>query len=720
MNIEGKTEQNTVRSIPKDNTVYKEMRELVERLNRYSHDYYVNNKSDVTDYEFDMLYKHLQDMEANAGFSYSDSPTRRVGSDLTTDGFRNVTRLDMMGSVENCYDYDSITKYFKGLWNSYKVDPVNAKDIEFFERYDNFLCVEPKYDGLSCSVVYEYGVLTQASTRGDGFTGADVTANIKKVSGVPEVIPSVSSSPRFEVRGEVLMPRSTFAILNEQRLATGQKTFANERNAAAGSLKQLDPEITASRGLVFMPYNVIAEKCIEVSPFSSMRRYFQSELVHKYLPSLGFNETPYVLCMPDNLELILRLFREKIMPTLDIVMDGAVVKVEDKSIQDSMGGFSAKCPVWCRAMKWKAESYTATAVLRGIEWTVGRTGRINPTAAFDPVEISGSTVSRATLNNIDYIKKLDLHIGDVITVQKAGEVIPQVTGKVGGRNDCGDMNAPDVCPECRGAVRRILNANGGESVGLYCTNPSCQGRSRAAVEYYCSKTCMDIDGFGRSTVDMLFETGLVKTWRDLYGLTAERLVRVGFTEYTADAMVSAIMSAARKASPARMLWSLGAPCVGRKTCEKLVSVFGGIKTIYDKLNGMSSDAIIKHLISSGFGKVVSAAISSWLNDTGFDDIKHYIDMPLELISDSATAAAADFSVLPLDGKKFLATGTLAGYTRDGIRDAVISAGGEFMSAVSKNLDYLIVGANAGSKLDKAKKIGVKILTENEFNQMIGK
>lgn len=703
-----------------DNAVYKEMRGLVERLNRYSHDYYVNNKSDVTDYEFDMLYKRLQEMEVNTGFSYSDSPTRRVGSDLSSDGFMQVTRSDMMGSVENCYDYESITRYFKGLWDSYKADPANAASAGFFERHDNFLCVEPKFDGLSCSIVYEYGVLTQASTRGDGFTGADVTANIKKVSGVPETIPSVSSSPRFEVRGEVLMPRSTFVRLNEQRLATGQKTFANERNAAAGSLKQLDPEITASRGLVFMPYNVIAEKCIEVSPFSSMRRYFQSEIVHVYLPTLGFNESPYLLCAPENLGLTLKQFREKIMPRLDIVMDGAVVKVEDKSIQDRIGGFSAKCPVWCRAMKWKAESYTATAVLRGVEWAVGRTGRINPTAVFDPVEISGSTVSRATLNNADYIKKLDLHIGDVITVQKAGEVIPQVTGKAGGRGGDGDVPVPDVCPGCGGSIRRVSIADGGESVGLYCMNPSCQGRSRSAVEYYCGKTCMDIDGFGRSTVDRLFDTGLVRTWRDLYDLTAERLTGIGFTEYTAAAMVDAVASAVRKASPARLLWSLGTPCVGRKTCEKLVSAFGGLCAMYDELHDMTADDIKARLVSSGFGQVVSAAISSWMNGTGFDDIKYYIDMPSGVVTGSAAGSDTAPSTRPLAGKKFLATGTLSGYTRDGIRDAVTSAGGEFMSTVSKNLDYLIVGVNAGSKLDKAKKIGVRILTEDEFNQMIGR
>lgn len=716
------TEIKEKHGMPADNTVYKEMRGLVERLNRYSYDYYVNNKSDVTDYEFDMLYKRLQEMEADTGFSYSDSPTRRVGSDLSSDGFMQVTRSDMMGSVENCYDYESITRYFKGLWDSYKADPANAASARFFDRHDNFLCVEPKFDGLSCSIVYEYGVLTQASTRGDGFTGADVTANIKKVSGVPEAIPSVSSSPRFEVRGEVLMPRSTFVRLNEQRLATGQKTFANERNAAAGSLKQLDPEITASRDLVFMPYNVIAEKCIEVSPFSSMRRYFQSEIVHVYLPTLGFNESPYLLCAPENLGLTLKQFREKIMPRLDIVMDGAVVKVEDKSIQDRMGGFSAKCPVWCRAMKWKAESYTATAVLRGVEWAVGRTGRINPTAVFDPVEISGSTVSRATLNNADYIKKFDLRIGDVITVQKAGEVIPQVTGKAAGRGGDGDVPVPDVCPGCGGSIRRVSNAGGGESVGLYCMNPSCQGRSRSAVEYYCGKTCMDIDGFGRSTVDRLFDAGLVRTWRDLYDLTVKRLVGIGFTEYTAAAMVTAVASAARKASPARLLWSLGAPCVGRKTCEKLVSVFGGLGAMYDELRDMTADDISARLVSSGFGQVVSAAISSWLNGAGFDDIRYYIDMPSGVVTGSAAVAGPDTapSARPLAGKKFLATGTLSGYTRDGIRDAVTSAGGEFMSTVSKNLDYLIVGANAGSKLDKAKKAGVRILTEDEFNQMIGR
>lgn len=717
------TELKEKHGVPADNAVYKEMRDLVERLNRYSHDYYVNNKSDVTDYEFDVLYKRLQKMETDTGFSYSDSPTIRVGSDLSADGFRKVTRSDMMGSVENCYDYESITKYFNGLWDSYKADPANTENVKFFERYCNFLCVEPKFDGLSCSIVYEYGVLTQASTRGDGFTGADVTANIKKVSGVPEMIPAVSFSPRFEVRGEVLMPRSTFARLNEQRLTTGQKTFANERNAAAGSLKQLDPEITASRGLVFMPYNVIAEKCIEVSPVSSMRRYFQSEIVHVYLPTLGFNKSPFVLCSPENLGLALKKFREKIMPELDIAMDGAVVKVEDKSEQDRMGGFSAKCPAWCRAMKWKAESYTATAILRDVEWAVGRTGRINPTAVFDPVEISGSTVSRATLNNADYIKKLDLHIGDVVTVQKAGEVIPQVTGKIGGQDGGGNVPVPDVCPGCGGSIRRVSNADGGESAGLYCMNPSCQGRSRSAVEYYCSKTCMDIDGFGRSTVDRLFDTELVKTWRDLYDLTADCLVRAGFTEYTAAAMVTAVASAARKASPARMLWSLGAPCVGRKTCEKLVVLFGGLGVMYDELHDMTSDRVKDLLISSGFGKVVSAAISSWLNETGIDDIKYYIDAPLGLLPDSAVSVTRSDTApaaLSLAGKKFLATGTLSGYTRDGIRDAVTSAGGEFMSTVSKNLDYLIVGANAGSKLDKAKKIGVKILTEDEFNQMIGR
>ena len=344
---------------------YTLMRKLVDEIKKYSRSYYIDNVSLISDYEFDMKFKELQQMEEDLNFVFDDSPTKKVGSDLQ-EGFKEVKHEIQMGSVENCYDYPSIVKYFTNIWNDYKKNPSNSVNVDFYKNHSSFLIVEPKFDGLSCSLIYQYGHLVQASTRGNGFIGSDITENIKCVSGVPQHIPMMSGSKRFEVRGEVLMPKSTFNRLNEERAKNGDKLFANARNAASGSLKQLDPLVTKERDLIFMPYNAFCKDDLHFSPFGSYNRYNENEIVCYLLPSMGFNTFPYILCNVEQLEAALESFKEKIFTNQDYCMDGAVVKLNDLMLQDEMG-YDKKCPDWCRAMKWKQESTCVTTILRDVE-----------------------------------------------------------------------------------------------------------------------------------------------------------------------------------------------------------------------------------------------------------------------------------------------------------------------------------------------------------------
>ena len=710
---------------------YAKMCALKDELNKYTKSYYVDNVSLISDYEFDMKMKELQKMEEELNFVFPDSPTIKVGSDLSENsGFRNYPHKIQMGSVENCYDYESISAYFNKLWESYCNDPANSANVRFYKQYKNWLIVECKFDGLSCSLHYEYGKLILALTRGDGTTGAVITENAKVIDGIPEYIPQISHVPHMEVRGEVLMPKSTFTRLNAERAQNGEKLLANERNAASGSLKQLDPNVTKSRGLIFIPYNVFSNGDLHISPFGSYNRYSQIEIVHYYLVSLGFKESPYLYCNPDSLSEILELFKLTIWKYQDYCMDGAVVKLNDKLLQDRYG-YDKKYPDWCRAMKWKADSTKRQTRLLDVEWSVGKTGKITPTAILEPCEINGSVISRATLNNMDYIKEIDAHIGDMVTVEKAGEVIPQITAsEIDVEEYTFDINPPEVCPICGEVLTKKIKQDGEETVNLYCTNKKCPGINKEKLKYYCSKECMDIDTLGDKTIDFLNDRTLLTQWKDVYYLNECDLAVVGgYTVYSAHKLLNAIKDSVSKADPATLLYSIGIDGIGKKTMTKIMDYFKSFKNLIDFWEHEDSftDLLINEV---GIGEVSARAFYEWMKDYGTDAINFYTNYKdivpeevyenLPLAFNTSIGEKQKVESGPLSGLVLLATGTLKNYSRDGIRSEIIKNGGTYASGMSKKLNYLIVGESAGpSKLQKAKDMGIRMISESDFVKLIG-
>lgn len=735
-----------------EQNIESKMRALVDKLNAYNKSYYVENKSRISDYEFDMMMKDLQEMERTSGVILPDSPTQKVGSDLSDgSGFKEFKHQIPMGSIENCYDYDSIISYFEKIYDKIK------NDYEFRRCQTAgvpFLCIEPKFDGLSCALVYRYGKLESGSTRGDGNIGADITANIKYVDGVLEFVKEWENLPYIEVRGEVLMPKSVFNRLNEKRANNGQTQFANERNAASGSLKQLDPKVTAERHLRFIAYNILFENNdAEMMYLSSGRDprgisnhnpyqhpyYTQYDFVHDQLRKCGFNhcpetgeiDVPVRTCGLDRNFIIgiLEEFKNEIMPNSDFAMDGVVIKLNSKYFQTYFG-YKKKCPDWCRAMKWKADSVKKRTKLIDVEWTVGKTGKLTPTAVFEPVNINGSTISRATLNNPDYILKYDLHYGDYVTVERAGEVIPFISGGAFmGSEPRGESKVliPTVCPSCGSILYHKTNITGEDSSDLYCENHECPAQLKEKLIYYCSKPCMDIDGFGKKTIDQMFGK-ILHSWKDLYDLTPEVLEGFGYTAYSARKMTDSISAAVRskKATPDALLFSTGINGVGKRLTTRIMSLFNN--DLSELLNAYKETdfAFMNNLISE-VGPVAAGRFYDWMkNEGGVDVINFYLnysnpDYPDRKFNTGSTIKSKDNLETPgksLNGKTFLATGTLSGFTREGIKEEVENHGGTWASGVSKNLDYLIVGEKAGSKLEKAKKLNVSVLTEQEFLNMI--
>lgn len=752
-----------------EQNIKSKMKSLVDRLNGYNKSYYVDNESKISDYEFDMMMKELQEMERTSGIILPDSPTQKVGSDLSVNsGFKEFKHQIPMGSIENCYDYDSIVAYFDKIYNKIKNDP-EFKKCE--KAGIPLLCIEPKFDGLSCALTYRYGKLESGSTRGDGNIGADITANIKYVEGVPEFIEEWKNLPYMEVRGEVLMPKSVFSKLNEKRSRQGLPLFANERNAASGSLKQLDPKVTAERHLRFIAYNILFENNDAEMMYMSVKddprgilkfnpwqhpNYTQYDFVHGQLRMYGFNHCPTTgeMDVPvrtsgmDKLaiETILEEFKNEIMPNSDFAMDGVVIKLNSKYFQTYFG-YKKKCPDWCRAMKWKADSTKKRTKLIDVEWTVGKTGKLTPTAIFEPVNINGSTISRATLNNPDYILKYDLHYGDYVTVEKAGEVIPYISGGASmGSEPRGENRVmiPTVCPSCGSILYHKTNLTTGEdSSDLYCENHNCPAQRKEKLIYYCSKPCMDIDGFGKKTVDQMFGK-ILHSWKDLYSLTPDMLESFGYTAYSAKKMVDSISAAviSKKATPDTLLFSTGINGVGKRLTSRIMEEFDNnlsrLLELYkdiesaDNILDMKTGVEFMSKLINAVGSAAAYNFYKWFKEEGKETIEFYLnysnpDYPNRKFNtgstikskvDNSERAEANSDSVSLNGKSFLATGTLSKFTREGIKEEVEKHGGKWASGVSKNLDYLIVGEKAGSKLDKAMKLGVSTITEEEFLNMI--
>lgn len=651
----------------------KRAEELRDILNYHSHKYYVEDSPEIEDFEYDRLMRELSDIEDKyPDLVTPDSPTRRVGG--SADGqFEPVEHTVQMASLQDAFSIDELRAFDK------RVREVVS---------DAVYVVEPKIDGLSVSVEYENGVFYRGSTRGDGIIGENVSANLCTVGSIPLKIKE--NLPSIEVRGEVYMPRDVFIKLVEQQENNDEKPFKNPRNAAAGSLRQKNPKITATRKLDIFVFNI---QRIEGKELTSHKQSLD------YLKELGFKTVPfYTLCKNID-EAIAEINRiGEIRGTLPFDIDGAVIKVDDFAQREALGSTS-KFPKWAVAFKYPPEEKQTKVV--DIEINVGRTGVLTPTAVFEPVLVAGSTVSRATLHNQDFIAEKDIRIGDTVIIRKAGDIIPEVLGVVEHGENSAPYTMPEICPSCGAKVAR----EDGEAA-VRCLNTDCPAQLLRNLIHFCSRDAMDIEGLGESNLELFVNEGLIKTPADIYTVKEEQIIPLErMAEQSAKNIVDAI-NKSKENDLAKLLFALGIRHIGQKAAKLLSERFG---TMSEVMNA-SFDEI---MTIDGFGKIMAESVVG------------YFAMPQthELI-DRLMAAGLNMKSLKevkdmrFAGKTFVLTGTLPTYSRKEAAEIIESFGGKTASSVSKKTDYVLAGEEAGSKLKKATDLGITIISEDDFNSMI--
>ena len=667
----------------------KRILELIKEIRYHDHRYYVLSDPEITDLEYDMLYKELERLEnENPDLIQPDSPTRRVGSDLQNE-FKPVPHRYPMLSLANTYneselwDFDRRVK--EGLPPGEKVEYV----------------VEYKIDGLSVSLRYENNLLSVAATRGDGTTGEDVTLNVKTIKSVPlsihrDALPGgVPSS--FEVRGEAYMEKAVFERLNNERTARGEKIFANPRNLASGTLKLLDPSESAKRPLQIFTYYFMSPE----SPNQS-----QFEVLH-YLQKLGFRvNTAYRLCQ--NIEEVLEYCHELEVKRDDLPyeVDGVVIKVNSFRKQEILGSI-AKSPRWACAFKFKAKQ--AKTILHSITWQVGRTGAITPVAELEPVFLAGSTISRATLHNFDEISRKDIRKGDTVIIEKGGDVIPKVVSVV--LEERPESSTPElppaVCPVCGTEVFRP-----GNEVAFYCENGECAAQIKGRIEHFASRGAMDIEGLGSSITELFVELGFLKTYADIYRLYERELelkMMERFGEKSIDNLLKAIEES-KKRPFHKVLFALGIRYVGAGAAKKLADHFGSLDSL---MNAGREEITAVYEI----GDSIAGSVRQFFSDAhNLHLIAELKKAGLNFEAEKRDEVADNF----FKNRLFVLTGTLSRLKRDDAADKIASLGGKTASSVSKNTDYVIAGESAGSKLDKAQKLGVKVIDEETFIDHLAK
>jgi len=663
----------------------------IEKLRKYIDDmryrYHVLNEPGVTDADYDSLMDELVKLEKEFPEFYSStSPSQKVGG-KPIDKFKSIRHQSPMISLNDAFDEEEMKEWFARM-----VRLVGEKPL----KESGFYC-EIKMDGLAVSLVYEKGELKYGATRGDGITGEDITENIKTIKSIPLTLRSDSKyfeyakEHRVEIRGEIYMPIKSFDNLNADRLNAGEALFANPRNAAAGSVRQLDPQIAASRNLDFMGYGLIG--------FETKTH----EEEHEIIKDLGLPTNKYNQFEPD-LEHIFKLWHEweKLRPKLPYQIDGMVVNVNDEKLFGRLG-IVGKSPRAAIAFKWPAEE--VTTVIEEIEVRVGRTGVLTPTAYLKPAEVAGSTVSKATLHNADEIERKDIRIGDTVVIRKAGDIIPEVVKSIKelrtGKEKKFQM--PKECPMCGGPVYR----KEGE-VAYRCANTKCFAIEKRALEHFVSKAAFDIDGLGEKIIEQLFNEGLIKDASDLFTLKTgdlEPLER--FAEKSASNLVESIQTH-REISLERFVYALGIPMVGSETAVDLAKKFANLDNFLEaKREDLNS--------IYGIGEKVADSIYHWLsNDRNREYVKRLLDNGVKVKSYHSPIISNK-----LQGKIFVVTGTLESMSRNDAHKRIIELGGKIGSSVSNNTDYLVVGEDPGSKVEKANKLGVTQLNEKEFLEIIG-
>ncbi len=644
-----------------------EYQNAVEQLKKYSYHYYVLDDPITTDEEYDILYHQVVAYEhEHPNEILSDSPTQRVG-DQPQDKFDKAPHLSRMWSLEDLFNEDELETWVNRITKSYG-------NVRFY--------CEPKFDGASLNLIYDNGALVQAITRGDGTLGEDVTQNAKTIQSIPLTI---DYKDRIEIRGEVVIFKEDFEKINEERLRNGESLFANPRNAAAGSLRQLDTRITASRRLVFMPYGIGANNLVLKNLSERM----------EWVYALGFRN-PHMTHLCETAEQIETFYHEMRVErdNFAMLLDGMVIKVDAIAVQDELG-YTVKNPRWAAAYKFPAiEKLTR---LREVILQVGRSGVVTPVAIVEPVSIEGVVVERSTLHNFDEIERKDIRIGDKVIILRSGDVIPKIVKVITSERDGSEqvIERPKHCPVCG---CELLD----EGALIKCQNLSCEARVVNSIIYFASKQCLNIDGLGEKIVEALHESGLVREVNDLFGLTMEQLLSLeGFKEKKSRNLIEAI-AAARGCDCWRFINGLGIEHIGEVASKSLCIAFG---TAFDTATREEILAL------EGFGGEMVESLLEFVR-VNQDKIEK-----LRNILTPVSPVKIEASDNPFKGKSVVITGAMS-VPRDAIKVMLEELGAKVVSSVSKKTDFVIYGEDAGSKYDKAVELGVSLLTESEFREKL--
>lgn len=652
--------------------IEKKIEELRKTLRYHSDRYYNDDAPEIEDYEYDMMMRELKELEEKyPEYDTPDSPTKKVGG-VADNSFESVTHSVRMESLQDAFSKDELREF------SNRVEDT-VSDVNYV--------VEPKIDGLSVSLEYRDGVFLRGSTRGNGDVGEDVSGNLRVIHNIP--LKLNKSIPYIEVRGEVYMPKKSFERVVDRQIINGEKPFKNPRNAAAGSLRQKDSSVAASRGLDIFVFNIQQIEGVELSSHKESL---------DFIKELGFNTIPTYKKVDNIEDAIAEIDRiGEARGSLEYDIDGAVIKVDDFSQRDILGS-TAKYPKWAIAFKYPPEEKQTK--LLDIEIAVGRTGVLTPTAILESVHLAGTTVSRATLHNQDFINEKGIAIGDVVTVRKAGDIIPEVLC-VNEHNSNSVFKFPAVCPSCGEKVYRDE-----DEAAIRCINPECPAQLLRNLIHFCSRDAMDIEGLGPAIIETFVNEGMIAKTYDIYNLDFNKILSLeGFKETSANNIINSVNNS-KKNDLSKLIFALGIRHIGAKAGKLLADYFKDI----DLVMNASVDDILQ---IDGFGKIMAESVVEFFSS---DSTKELIAKLKEVgVNMKSTNVVEDTR---FSGMTFVLTGTLPTLKRAEASKIIESFGGKTSSSVSKKTTYVLAGEEAGSKLDKANKLGVQVISEEEFKEMI--
>lgn len=652
--------------------IEEKIKELRDKLNYYSDKYYMDDAPEISDYEYDMMMRELKSLEEKyPQYDSVDSPTKRVGG-KADNSFESVAHTVRMESLQDAFSKEEIFDFGRRV-----CDTVSSPKF----------VVEPKIDGLSVSLEYVNGEFVRGSTRGDGDVGEDVSGNLRVIRNIP--LRLNENIPFIEVRGEVYMPKKSFDRVVDRQLINGEKPFKNPRNAAAGSLRQKDSMVTATRGLDIFVFNI---QQIEGVSLNSHKDSLD------YLKRLGFNTVPFydrVGSIDEAFEKVEAIGEKR--GELEFDIDGAVIKVDDFEQRELLGSTS-KFPKWAVAFKYPPEEKQTRLV--DIEITVGRTGVLTPTAVLEPVHLAGTTVSRATLHNQDFINEKGVNIGDIVTVRKAGDIIPEVLC-VNEKHSTGSYVYPTVCPSCG---ERVVCED--DEAAIRCINPECPAQLLRNLIHFCSRDAMDIEGLGPSIIETFADEGMITKVTDIYRLDREKIASLdGFKQTSANNIVTSVEKS-KQNDLGKLIFAFGIRHIGAKAAKLLSDNFKSIDAIID-----ASVEDISQI--EGFGDVMSESVADFFSsESVIEMIEELKSLGLNMQSKTVVKDNR------FEGMTFVLTGTLPNYKRSDAAKIIESYGGKTSSSVSAKTTYVLAGEAGGSKLDKANKLGIPIIDENKFEEMI--